>query len=155
MDEMNVQVVTLPFMRYASGWAYGTEPEEEAWKKLQAWAKAKGLLEARGDFQPRVFGFDNPMSAMGTPNHGYEFWVTFEEDREVQVEGDIRLGTFGGGLYAMMPLTITDPWKEIPAGWQRLDAWVHEHGREMGSHQWLEEHDAEGHLKALYYALRG
>jgi DNA gyrase inhibitor GyrI len=155
MEESNVQIVTLPPMLVASAWAFGPSPEEAAWKKLEDWAKPKGLLDVTGRQRPRLFGFNNPSPSVGSPNYGYEFWLTVDEG--VEPEGDIRIVFFAGGLYALMPITVREPSEDIPAGWQRLDSWVHENGREMASHQWLEEHHltCAGDLSALCYALKG
>jgi DNA gyrase inhibitor GyrI len=149
MQTENVEIVELAPARVASAWGFGTGPEEIAWSKLEAWAKQLGLLQAPG---ARVFGFNNPNPSAGSPNYGYEFMVTVGP--EVEPGSEIRIGELRGGKYAVMPARVeTDPAVDIPGAWQRLDKWVAEHGYRMGYHQWLEEHDSQGHLKALWYAI--
>jgi hypothetical protein len=54
-----------------------------------------------------------------------------------------------------MPAVMgAEPGVDIPEAWRRLDKWVSEHGHRMGHHQWLEEHDTEGHLKGLWYPIQ-
>ena len=53
----------------------------------------------------------------------------------------MRILDFGGGLYAVTRVVVQGkPWKEIPAGWQRLDAWIADSDYRPDSHQWLAEH---------------
>ena len=150
METENVEIVTLPRLRVASGWGFGTGPEEIAWAKLEAWARPLGLLDAA---EARVFGFNNPNPSAGSPNYGYEFMVTVGPD--AQPGPEIRIGELAGGTYAVMPAVVkTDPGTDIPAAWRRLDGWVAEHGYRMGHHQWLEEMDSQGRLIALWYAVQ-
>jgi DNA gyrase inhibitor GyrI len=150
MEAEHVEIVTLTRMRVASAWAFGGGPEDAAWAKLDAWARPLGLLDAPG---ARVFGFNNPNPSEGSPNYGYEFMVTVGP--EVEPGPEIRIGELPGGKYATMPATVeTDPGTDIPAAWRRLDQWVAQHGHRMGHHQWLEEMDGTGKLKALWYAIQ-
>jgi DNA gyrase inhibitor GyrI len=150
MDEQKVEIVTLPWMRVASAWAFGNSPEEVAWQKLDEWARPLGLFEVQG---ARVFGFNDPNPSEDSPNYGYEFLLTVGV--EVGPAEDIRIGELHGGTYATMPARFgADPTVEIPAAWQRLDQWVVEHRYRMGHHQCLEEMDTDGQLKALWYAVQ-
>ena len=72
MTTETVQIVTLEPMRVASAWAFGPNPEEMAWQKLVAWAESHDLLSTGH----RVFGFNNPNPSVGSPNYGYEYWLT-------------------------------------------------------------------------------
>ena len=97
MEELEVQIVKLEPMRVASFYGFGAGPENEARDKLVAWAEPKGMLENPDEH--RIFGFDNPIPSHGSPNYGYEFWITVDPD--VEPEGDIRIVDFFGGLYAI------------------------------------------------------
>jgi len=147
-----ISIVKLPPLRVASAWGFGTSPEGVAWQKLAAYAEPRGLFKAGSG--SRIFGFNNPNPSEGSPNYGYEFWVTVAETTEP--EGDIRILNFPGGMYAVAQFDEPDSDYNIsvPAAWQRLDAWVSQSQYQNGSHQWLEEASPEGKLKALYYPIR-
>jgi DNA gyrase inhibitor GyrI len=138
-------------MRVASARAFGPSPELDAWQKLEAWARPRGLFEPD---VARIYGFNNPSPSAGSPNYGYEFWITVGP--EVEPEGEIRIVEFSGGLYAVAPLAVEDPARDIPPAWQRLNAWVHANGYREAPHQWLEEHSptGAGNLVALYHAVQ-
>jgi hypothetical protein len=90
--DLKVRTERLETMRAAHIHVLSETPEEEAWKKMVAWAKPKGLLE-KGI---RVFGrntypTDNP--------HGYEFFLTVGWN--IEPDGDIDM-------------------REIPAGYMRF-----------------------------------
>ena len=147
-----ISIVKLPPVRVASAWGFGPSPEGVAWQKLAAYAEPRGLFKAESG--SCIFGFNNPNPSEGSPNYGYEFWITVGEASEP--EGDIRILNFPGGLYAVA--TFDEPDSDynlsVPAAWQRLDAWVSQSQYQTGSHQWLEEAYPEGKLKALYYPIR-
>ncbi len=150
MNGEQVDIVTLPAMRVASVWGFGASPEDMAWRKLDAWARPLGLLDAQE--RPGV-RLQQPEPFAGSPNYGYEFMVTVGP--EVEPGEGIRIGDLHGGRYAVMPAVMeTDPGVDIPEAWRRLDGWVAEHGYRMGHHQWLEEMDSKGQLKALWYAIQ-
>lgn len=148
MTTETVQIVTLEPMRVASAWAFGPNPEEMAWQKLAAWAEPHGLLSAGH----RIFGFNNPNPSAGSPNYGYEYWLTV--DAAVVPEGDIRVIDVPGGRYAVLEADVTgDYGAKIPAAWQRLDSWVAASTHRHGAHQWLEEHTLDGVPFAFYYPI--
>ena len=133
MKELEVRIVELPPMRVASVHAYGASPEGEAWQKLIAWAQPRGLLADRQSF--RVFGFNNPNPSAGSPNYGYEFWITVGPDVEAGEDAEIR--SFPGGLYAVTGCVGVE---SIGPTWQRLSTWSEDSPYKHGAHQWLEEH---------------
>jgi DNA gyrase inhibitor GyrI len=153
MAEEKVKIVRLEPLRGARGWAFGDSPEDNAWKLLEGWARPQGLLDATSD--ARCFGFNNPSPTHGSPNYGYEFWVTVGPD--VQPGGGVTIGELAGGLYAVAPFEgdRADLGIAIPAAWQALDGWVHAHGYHHGAHQWMEEHTLNGEIIALYYPIAG
>ena len=58
MDDLKVKIVKLEPMRVICINGFGEGPETQAWEKMIAWAKAKGLWD---DGKPkRFFGFNNP-----------------------------------------------------------------------------------------------
>ncbi len=133
MSELEVRIVKLEPMRVASAHAFSASPEQEAWAKLLAWAKPKGLLDDRE--RHRIFGFNNPDPSPGSPNYGYEFWIIVGPD--VEPEGEVGVKEFPGGLYAV---TRCKGVSNITATWKQLVAWGEDSKYRRASHQWLEEH---------------
>lgn len=134
MSEITVRIVTLPPMRVASINGYCEEPEHEAFEKMSAWAKAHNLL----DKPCHIFGFDNPAQSPGSPNRGYDVWITVDES--IQADGEASIINFPGGLYAVTRVDVKHPWEDIPSTWEKLVKWMEKSQYTHGSHQWLEEH---------------
>jgi DNA gyrase inhibitor GyrI len=134
--QLDVRIISLPALRVASFHAFSSSPEQDAWKKMESWAKPKGLLEKQG--QKRIFGFNNPDPSPGSPNYGYEFWITVSP--EVLPEAGVQIKEFSGGLYAVTRCEVGDPGDDIYATWQKLVAWLENSSYKHGMHQWLEEH---------------
>lgn len=148
MSSQEIRIVKLPEMRVASVLGYGTQPEDQAWQKLTAWAKPLGLMEAT----PRIFGFNNPSPSPGSPNYGYEFMLVIAPD--VEAGGEVELKTFPGGLYAVASCEVTsDPGDQIPAAWQQLVLWREQSRYKSASHQWLEEHIETAHMPEGQFTL--
>jgi DNA gyrase inhibitor GyrI len=114
MNGEEIRIITLPPMRIASFYAFGKNPETSACAKMIEWAEAHSCwLEPPA---VRVFGFNNPDPADGSPNYGYEFWLTIGP--EVHQEEDFKIKQFAGGLYAVMNCDVTgDPREIIPTTW--------------------------------------
>ena len=91
----------------------------------------------------RIFGFNNPYPSPGSPNYGWESWITIGSD--VKLEEGIDIKNFGGGLYAVTRCDVkNNPYDIIPATWKQLVAWC-EGSSKYGIHtanQELEEHIA-------------
>jgi len=137
MSELEVHIVKLEPMRVASFHGFGQTPEDEAWKKLVAWAKPKGFLDDPDHH--RIFGFNNPEPSPGSPNYGYEFWITVSA--EVQPAGEMEIKGFSGGLYAVTRCEVQGrPYETIPATWKKLVLWRENGKYKSAHHQWLEEH---------------
>jgi DNA gyrase inhibitor GyrI len=132
MDKLQVRIVELEPMRVASVHAYSATPEHDAWEKLIAWAEPKGRLEDRASY--RIFGFNNPNPSPGSPNYGYEFWITVGP--EVETGEGAEIVTFNGGRYAVTRCVGVP---QIGETWKRLNTWIEDSGYQHGSHQWLEE----------------
>jgi DNA gyrase inhibitor GyrI len=134
MSDLNVRIVNLPPMRVACVNGFGEGPEGQAFEKMKAWAQAHDLLGK----PHRLFGYNNPDPSPGSPNYGYDVWITVDDS--VQAEGEARLIDFPGGLYAVTRIDVQEPGDEIPAAWQKLVKWMEASKYRHGRHQWLEEH---------------
>lgn len=134
MTDLEVRIVKLPAMRVACVNGFGEGPEGLAFEKMKAWAEAHQRLGRTY----RLFGYNNPNPSPGSPNYGYDVWITVDES--VQVDGEARPIEFPGGLYAVTRLEVKDPGTEIPEAWQKLVKWMESSKYHHGRHQWLEEH---------------
>ncbi len=134
MSNDEIRIVELPAMRVIAVNGFGTEPEDQAFEKMYAWAKDHGEL----DKDHRLFGFNNPSPTPGSPKYGYDVWMSVDDS--CQADGEARSVNFAGGLYAVLRLDVNTPGEEIPAAWQRLVRWRENSPYHQGQHQWLEEH---------------
>lgn len=137
MESLDVRIIKLEPLHVASLIRFSSSPEDEAWSALLAWAQDHNLL--RTTPTPRFFGFNNPSPAPGSPNYGYEVWMTVSP--QVVADETVKIGDFAGGLYAVTRCTgvshIMDTWKQF-VRWQETSPYA------MAQHQWLEEHLAFG-----------
>ncbi len=130
MSELQVRIVDLEPLHCAGASGFGPEPEGLAWEALLKWAQANGLLQ-----QPhRFFGYNNPNPSPGSPNYGYDQWITAES--AVPVIAPIKIRDFPGGRYAVARCVGV---QNIPVTWQQLVAWRETSPYRMGQHQWFEE----------------
>ena len=137
MSEDSVRIVNLGPLRVASFLGFGNQPEFQAWEKLTNWAASKGYLDHLDEH--RIFGFNNPSPSPGSPNYGYEFWITVGP--EVESEEEIEIKEIPAGLYAVAKCEVrADPEVSIPNAWKNLVTWCEDSPYHQGSHQWLEEH---------------
>ncbi len=132
MSELEVRIVELEPMRVAYALGFGPSPEPIAWDNILAYGKAKGLLEDLN--QLRFFGFNNPNPSPGSPNYGYEQWMTVGD--EFEAEGEVKIKEFSGGLYAV---TRFKDLNKIGNVWKALVVWQEDSKYKHGNHQWLEE----------------
>ncbi len=130
MSDGNVSIVKLEPMRVAAALGFGPEPEREAWDKLMTWARATNYL----DGTQRYFGFNNPNPMPGTPNYGYEQWMTVGPDTEPLA--DVEIKHFEGGLYGVLRC---DGLATIEEDWGRLAAWVEAGPYRVDQRRCLEE----------------
>jgi AraC family transcriptional regulator len=134
MSDIEVRIVKLPPMRVVCINGFGEGPEGVAFDKMRSWATVHNLLG-----KPyRLFGYNNPDPSPGSPNYGYDFWITVDEP--VQADGEAKVIEFPGGLYAVTRLEVKNPWDDIPGTWQKLVKWMEGSKYRHGRHQWLEEH---------------
>ncbi len=135
MDDSEIRVVTLEPIRIATSYGFGKQPEEIAWENMKQWAQPKGLL-ANLEAYP-LFGCNNPYPAPGSTNYGYEFWLAVGPG--VEPRGNIRIGEFFGGMYAVARCEVHgDPGGTIPSGWQELGEWCKRNKRRRATHPALE-----------------
>ncbi len=127
MSKIEVRIVHLEPLHVAAALGFGPSPEAIAWDKLLTWMKSQGLS------QGRFFGFNNPSPTPGSPNYGYEQWVTVGPD--AQPAGDITIKDFPGGMYAVARCKLP----QITATWNALSAWREDSPYKAAHHQWLEE----------------
>ena len=137
MEEQDIRIASLPAMRVATFYAYSLTPEHDAWNKLMTWAKSQGYWKEPPEV--RIFGFDNPSSSEGSPNRGYEFWITVGP--AIQSDHEVKVKEFSGGQYAVLRCNVEgNPFEIIPATWGRLIKWRESSHYSFGNHQWVEEH---------------
>jgi DNA gyrase inhibitor GyrI len=155
MSEIDVRIVRLEPQRVAMSYGFGNGPENIAWEKMIAFVKAKGL---NTDGQPHhYFGFNNPNPTPGSPNYGYEQWITVGP--EVMTEGDIKIKDFSGGLYAVTHCKL----QNITEVWKQLATWREKSRYRLGSQECLEElisdpiaHEVDGEAEFdLYLPIIG
>jgi len=82
----------------------------------------------------RFFGYNNPDPSPGSPNYGYDQWITV--DATIQPAEPIKLTKFPGGLYAV---TRCMGVQNIPSTWKQLVVWCEDSQYRTAHHQWLEE----------------
>ena len=133
MTDLAVRIVQLEQLRVASFDGFGPNQEHLAAEKLAAWAGPRGYLADLAHH--RIFGFNNPNPSSGSPNYGYEFWITVGPD--VQSTEAVPVKEFGGGLYAV---TRCRGGENIGPTWGRLVQWLSDSPHGRAAHQWLEEH---------------
>ena len=128
MSELDVRIVEMEPMRVASAHGFGTSPEDEAWRKIQAFAQAQGIDAG----EVRFFGFNNPNPSPGSPNYGYEQWMTVEP--EVEAEGDVVIKEIPARRYAV---TRFQGLENIGRVWQELVLWFEDSAYKKPAH-WCE-----------------
>jgi DNA gyrase inhibitor GyrI len=129
MNDLDVRIVRLEPMRVLTTYGFGESPEAIAWDTLKAWMKDNGIKPE----EHRFFGFNNPNPSAGSPNYGYEQWITVGP--EVEPESDMKAKDFEGGLYAVTRCKLPD----IGPVWKQLARWRESSKYTYGHHQWLEE----------------
>lgn len=140
--EIQVEIVQLDPMTVASVQAISKSPEDDAWKKLVAFAEPKGLLK---DLKKNpIFGFNTPDPSKGKEEYGYEFWIRI--DPEMKLEEGVKKKKFDGGLYAVTRCNLTkeasSPFLQehgLLESWVKLKEWVNLSEYKMGKHMCLEK----------------
>jgi effector-binding domain-containing protein len=102
-------------MRVASVIGFGPSPEAQAAKKMRAFMAAKGL-NWEG---VRWYGFNNPNPSPGSPNYGYEVWITVGP--EVEGDGEVTIREIPARRYVM---AHCDGLHRIGEDWKKLVLWL-------------------------------
>lgn len=134
MSDLDIRVMKLPPMGVVCINGFGEEPERMAFEKMKTWAEAHHLLGRKY----RLFGYNNPSPSPGSPNYGYDVWLSVEGS--IPADREARVIDFPGGLYAVTRIEVQRPGDEIPQAWQKLVRWMESSKYHQGRHQWLEEH---------------
>lgn len=130
MTDIEVRIEELPSMRVATALGYGEAPEIEAWNTLLSWARRQGLV---GELhEHRFFGFNHPGPGSGSPNYGYEQWMTVGPG--AAASDDIEIKDFPGGMYAVTRCRF----EHLVKTWQEFVAW-----REDSRYQYADDHCLE------------
>lgn len=129
MDKLDVRIVELEPLHVAAALGWGAQPEEQAWKMITDWLHNQPQEAAHA----RYFGFNNPNPSAGSPNYGYEQWVTVSP--AAQPDEQVQIKDFPGGLYAVLRC----PGIPNPQIWGELVQWVESSKYHGAHHQWLEQ----------------
>jgi DNA gyrase inhibitor GyrI len=137
---MSVRLKRIGAIHAICAYALSDTPEEDAKKKIMAFAKSKSLIDKNS--VSRLFG-RNTYPTKNPEPHGYEYYLTSETNFEP--EEDLEENEIPSGLYAV--LRFKNLYK-IGAAWTKLLKWIddspHEHvGWNKGKHGFVggfEEH---------------
>jgi effector-binding domain-containing protein len=125
MSELDVRIVDMEPMRVASAHGFGASPEDEAWRKILAFAQAQGIDTG----EVRFFGFNNPNPSAGSPNYGYEQWMTVGP--EVEGTDEVVIKEIPARRYAVTRFTGLE---NIGRVWQDLVLWFEDSSYEKPPH---------------------
>jgi DNA gyrase inhibitor GyrI len=131
----DIRIIRLPPMRVACVNGFGPGPEQLAIQQMTAYVQATGL-DCDGQAH-RFFGFNDPDPSAGSPNYGYDLWITVGP--EAPAHPGVSFHEFAGGLYAVKRIRPSSG-EEIYPSWQALTAWRARSPYRPAQHQWLEEH---------------
>ena len=132
-----VREIEIPDMTVVRAYGFGDSPELSASDLMRRFLTTVGW--GAGELSGRRhFGFNNPDPSEGSPNYGYEMWLTVDDDfrlPDVSPEG-ISVKRHEGGLFAGLQIRgIPDPTK-----WHEVVLWLNgSRYRYDQSRQWLEE----------------
>lgn len=121
-------------------YAFTGTPEDDAWAKIETWAKPKGLLTREKG--TRIIGRNTYPTDNPEP-HGYELHITV--NKSITPEGELMNGEIPSGLYVVLKSTTLDG---MASAWPSLWKWVEESeyefiGWKKGEYGWVngyEEH---------------
>ena len=138
--EIQVEIVQLEPITVASIQAISKTPEDDAWKKVVAFAEPRGLLK---DLKKNpIFGFNNPNPSAGKEEYGYEFWIRINPD--IKMEEGVTKKEFSGGLYAVTRCNLTK---------ESTSAFLHEHGQLESWANLVKWFESSGYKKGKHVCL--
>jgi effector-binding domain-containing protein len=150
----DVRIVDLPSMRVASSLGFGKEPEDQAWRQMQAFAASAGIR--LGEKGGQTYGFNSPDPAAGSENYGYEIWLPVRAD--VEAKPPIQIKQAPGGKYAVTRFTglsnIGHVWRELAAWFEDSPySWPPNGGQCLEALQNPLETDPEEYVFDLYLPI--
>ena len=130
----DVRIVELPDMRVVSALGFGESPEPMAFDIMERFCAEHGLDSEDGTH--RYFGFNNPNPSPGSPNYGYELWLTVGDDVEAGDGADVEIKHVPAARYAVHRFTGLE---NIGREWQALVHRVEDSGHQVGRGNCLEQ----------------
>ena len=132
----NVRILRLPPAHVATSHYFGPDPEENALKPLEAFARENALPMRKPDL--RLFGFNDP-SPTENETYGYTFWLTIPET--LSVPAPLVKQSMAGGLYAVHCIKFGDfhEWRLLKQWVEDSEAYSYDAREPMGMHGCLEE----------------
>ncbi len=116
----DVRIIYLPPATVAAAHHIGDDPEQHAYRMMDAFVRDTNLCKIKPDI--RHYGFNHPNPVDETQYHGYEIWVTIPEDMEVPPP--LTKKQFAGGLYAAHMIAMGNFHE-----WEWLFEWVSKNER--------------------------
>jgi hypothetical protein len=121
-------------MRVVSFQAHGNNPENDAMIKLREWAEPRGLF-ADPEAHP-IYGFNNPNPQPGKSEYGYEFWIKVDADFKAK---GVRVVDVPEYFCMVSRCYVNDPYKDIPATWEKMLNLINENGYKFATHCGIEK----------------
>ncbi len=119
MVSVELKMERFKTLRTANVQSQAVNPEEDGLKKILEFAKNNGLTGKPG---ARLFGRNFYPTSQPEP-HGYEYYLTIEED--VKPSSEVVVRNISEGLYATLRVKGV---AEIPGGWKALFSMVESAG---------------------------
>jgi DNA gyrase inhibitor GyrI len=114
MTDLDVRIVRHEPMRVATVTGFGETPELLAFEKMLAFMESKRIV-----FEDvHWFGFNNPNPSPGSPNYGYEVWITVGPG--VEGEGEVIIQEIPSRLYGVARCIGVS---NIGKAWKQLAVW--------------------------------
>jgi len=123
----DVRIVDLPDMRVISALGFGESPEEAAFGIIEQFCAEHGINPQDGTHQ--YFGFNNPNPSPGSPNYGYEVWLTVDDQVQVGDSRDVEIKGVPAATYAVHRFTGLE---NIGDEWRAFVRWFEDSGHEPG-----------------------